>query len=124
MRLPVLGVVLYALLIIGLSSIPGQSLPDLKWLSSDKLIHLGEYMIFGFLVAATLVIYIPEASRLYPGTLLMAGMFAALDEAYQYVIPGRLPSFRDWVADIIGIAIGGLIYLIWKNYRAQATTGQ
>lgn len=123
MRLPVLGVILYALLIIGLSSIPGHSLPDVKWLSHDKLIHLCEYMVFGFLVSAARAAYTPEAGRLYASTLLLAGIFAALDEAYQFVIPGRLPSIRDWVADVIGVAIGGLIYIAWKYYRAQAAAG-
>ncbi|UCH11250.1 MAG: VanZ family protein [Fidelibacterota bacterium] len=123
MRLPVLGVFLYALLIIGLSSIPGHSFPDVKWLSHDKVIHLGEYMIFGFLVSAARVSYRPDVRRLYPSTLVLAGAFAALDEAYQFVIPGRLPSLRDWVADFVGVAIGGLIYMVWKYYRAQATAG-
>ena len=123
MRLPVLGVILYALLIIGLSSIPGQSLPDVRWMSHDKLIHLCEYMIFGFLVSAAMISRIPDTVPLYFATLILAGIFAALDEVYQYVIPGRLPSFRDWVADVLGLLIGGLLYLLWKHYRAQATAG-
>lgn len=122
MRSANIGVLVYACLIIGLSSIPGQSFPDLKWLSYDKLLHVGEYLILGLLVSHALRQPIRKRHYLFFSTLLLAGTFGALDELYQHLIPGRLPSYRDWLADVIGVLAGSLIYIAVKFNRAQAFT--
>jgi VanZ family protein len=122
MRSAVIPAVAYACVIIGLSSIPGKSFPDLNWLSYDKLLHIGEYLIFGFLVSNVLRKPIPNRTYLLLITLLLAGTFGGLDELYQHLIPGRLPSYRDWIADAIGVLTGSLIYIAVKFNRAQAST--
>ncbi len=114
---------LYAALIFGLSSIPGHSLPDLKWLSFDKFIHIGEYSVFSFLVIRTLVYKMTDGRYLFVATLFIAGAFGALDEVYQSLIPGRLNSYADWVADVVGVVLGSLAFLRWKFARAQTTAG-
>ena len=123
MRSAIIPAAVYACIIIALSSIPGKSLPDVKWLSFDKLIHVGEYLIFGFLVSHALRRPISNRVQLVLVTLLLAGGFGGLDELYQNLIPGRLPSYQDWIADVIGVFAGSLIYIIVKFNRAQAITG-
>jgi VanZ family protein len=122
MKSAIIPAAAYACVILGLSSIPGKSFPDLNWLSYDKLIHIGEYMIFGFLVSHMLRKPIHKRYYLLLVTLLLAGTFGGLDELYQYLIPGRLPSYGDWVADVIGVLTGSLIYISVKFNRAQAST--
>ena len=123
MRSAVIPAVAYGCIIIALSSIPGNSLPDVKWLSYDKLIHVGEYLIFGFLVSRALRRPISSRVQLVLITLLLAGIFGGLDELYQNLIPGRLSSYQDWVANVIGVFAGSVIYIAVKFNRAQAFTG-
>ena len=123
MRLSLLWAILYAMLIIGLSSIPGKSLPDLGWFSLDKLIHMGEYAIFGLLVSRAIVFRATARGQVFLFTFLIVGAFGALDEFYQTLIPGRDSSYGDWVADIVGVALGSSLYLLWKFYRDQAPAG-
>lgn len=123
MRLSLLWAILYAMLIIGLSSIPGKSYPDLKWLSHDKLIHIGEYTLFAILVSRAVVFGATARGQVFLFTFLIAGAFGALDEVYQTLIPGRDSSFADWVADIVGVALGSSLFLLWKLYRDKAPAG-
>lgn len=123
MRLSLLWAILYAIVIIGLSSIPGKDFPDVKWLTNDKLIHVGEYAIFGVLICQAMNFRVTTRRWLFLFTLLMAGTFGALDETYQALIPGRDSSYTDWVADIVGVALGSSLYLLWKFYRDQAPAG-
>jgi len=112
-------VFLYIILIIGLSSIPGENISEFKWLSEDKLLHLIEYLIFGVLVTRALAFRMVQQVRIFLIVLLIAGIFGALDETYQNLIPGRESSYVDWIADLIGAALGSLTYLRWKLYRVK-----
>ncbi|UCH63850.1 MAG: VanZ family protein [Fidelibacterota bacterium] len=123
MKLSILWAILYAMLIIGLSSIPGRSFPDIKYLSQDKLIHFGEYLIFGILVSQAMVFRVTARGRIFLFTLLFAGAFGALDEVYQTLVPGRDNSFADWMADLLGVISGSLLFLLWKYYRDQTAAG-
>ncbi len=107
-----LWVGLYAVLIIGLSSVPGNNFPDLQILTYDKLIHLIEYAIFGYLLSWTLALRIAARAQVMLLTLLLAGTFGALDETYQLLIPGRDFSYGDWVADLLGVIAGSGAYLV------------
>lgn len=120
MKLSILWAILYAMLIIGLSSVPGRSFPDIKWLSQDKLIHIGEYLIFGILVGQVIAFRVTARSRIFLFTLLLAGAFGALDEVYQTLIPGRDNSYADWIADLMGVIAGSSLFLLWRYYRDQA----
>ncbi|MBA7671710.1 MAG: teicoplanin resistance protein VanZ [Calditrichaeota bacterium] len=120
MKLSILWAILYAMLIIGLSSIPGRSFPDIKYLSQDKLIHIGEYLIFGILVGQAIAFRVTARSRIFLFTLLLAGAFGALDEVYQTLIPGRDNSYADWIADLLGVIAGSSLFLMWRYYRDQA----
>ncbi len=123
MKRATIWALLYAVLIVCMSSIPGKSLPDLRWLSQDKLIHMAEYTIFGLLVSQAMVFRVPARGQVFLFTFLIAGAFGALDEFYQTLIPGRGSSYTDWVADIVGVVLGSSLYLLWKFYRDQAPAG-
>lgn len=110
-------VILYIILIIGLSSIPGEGISDIKLLSEDKLLHLIEYMIFGILVTRAFAFRMTQQMKIFLIAVLIAGIFGALDETYQNLIPGRESSYTDWIADLVGAVLGSLVYLQWKLYR-------
>lgn len=110
-------VILYIILVIGISSVPGEHISDFKWLYEDKLLHAVEFMIFGILVTRVFVFKMAQRVKIFLIAFLIAGIFGALDETYQILIPGRESSYADWVADLVGAALGSLVYLQWKWYR-------
>lgn len=90
--------VIYLITILGVSSIPGNSLPRVIILSPDKLLHMTEYAILAILA------YL--GFRRFSITLVFGlVIFTCFDEIWQSFIPGRSPSVYDVIADIIGILI-------------------
>tara|TARA_B100000809_G_C14740896_1_gene388553 strand:- start:105 stop:470 length:366 start_codon:yes stop_codon:yes gene_type:complete len=105
-----IGTGLYLLIILAASSIPGNSLPKLVILSPDKLLHIVEYGILGFLTYKS---FYSVSLPIIVGSLLFAG----LDEIWQSFIPGRMSSIYDVIADIIGftIVLGTMYYFSRKR---------
>jgi VanZ family protein len=98
----------YMIIILSLSSLPGESLPKSMLLNFDKLIHLIEYFILGILLmksmksisAKMLIIVIPFGI-----------FFGIMDEYLQSFISGRFSSIWDVLADTLGIIIGSLLVI-------------
>jgi VanZ family protein len=106
---------LWALLILGASSISGESLPSSFIPHLDKVVHLGVYGVLGFLLARTPLSFF--------SIIILAAFFGMLDEFYQSLTPGRIPDFMDWVADLVGICLGVVFYryvfLDWWRSRDE-----
>jgi len=106
--LPPLG---YALFIFGLSSIESASLPSLRFALGDKLIHLGEYGLFGFLFARLFVQL--GLRHPYLWAALIASFYGATDEIHQFYVPGRTMEVYDWMADTLGGLLGSQACRLW-----------
>ena len=53
------------------------------------------------------------------GVFVFSCTYAALDEFHQSFVPGRLVSWKDWLADVFGSATAILIvwrFAIWKKF--------
>jgi len=112
------ALILFSLLILAGSSIPGHQLPKGFELTPDKLIHCVEYLILGLLIFRWLDLEftIQHAYVLFTITLLIGSTFGALDENYQRLTPGRTPDVWDWVLDTIGVLIAAIIGSIyWRK---------
>ncbi len=114
-----LPTLLFAVLIFVLSSIPDLDAPDLGFDFNDKIYHLMEYLIFGFLLSRSgrdfrdRVKYPLFVMVLFAGTL-----YAASDEIHQYFVPGRECDVRDFAADVAGIVLGFAGYwIIARHFR-------
>jgi VanZ family protein len=95
--------ILYLVMILIASSIPGRVIPELKIFSWDKLLHMAEYTILGFLAARS----VPRVSVGWLFVVIVGGLlFAGLDETYQSFIPGRDANPYDAIADGIGVIFG------------------
>ena len=106
-----IGLGLFALAILTASSIPGKSLPSLIVLSPDKLLHVAEYSILGYLAYKS---FESVSLILFIGALIFAGF----DEFWQSFIPGRSPSIYDVIADIIGfILVAGTLYYRSRKFN-------
>ena len=67
----------------------------------DKLIHLLEFAILGFLAA--------KATGSARGGFVVAALWGAVDEIHQVFTPGRGSGLDDWAADLIGGFLGAML---------------
>ena len=93
-------VIIFCLVIIFGSSIPGNSIPELYIFGMDKLLHVLEYFILGYLLINSV-----NDKTQYPVYLsfVLGLCFALIDETYQLTVIGRSSSSFDVIADAIGL---------------------
>lgn len=78
----------------------------------DKLAHLGYFLVLAILLRHVL------PGRWWP-SLAIALLIGASDELHQLMLPGREPSFADWLADLCGAGIGLALHRACKaEYRS------
>ena len=109
--------ILWAGVIFGLSSVPGSPLPPLPYI--DKIAHLIEYSILGYLIARMFFYSNPKIKlkKLVLFSLLLGGVYGIIDEIHQYFVPLRDFDLKDWLADLVGTAIGTLPLVVIKIFR-------
>jgi VanZ family protein len=102
--------ILYWLLILTLTSLPGAYVPNVH--INDKIEHLLAYGGLGFLLNLSLRIQnkfmiVKKFPALF--TILIVSSYGALDELHQLFIPGRTCDILDWRADTAGVIIGVIL---------------
>ena len=104
-----LPAILWAIVILTVSSIPDLDITAGRFRGCDKLSHFIEYSVLGIAVR-----YRAGGPRV--GFALGGVGFAALDELHQKLVPNRITSFWDLVADVGGLLLG--FFLIgWRIGR-------
>jgi VanZ family protein len=115
----------FAILMVAVSSFPDVQLPSIGTGDLDKLLHVLEYGLLGFLVARGWGPWRAgsrhAAGIWIPAMILLA--FAAADEYHQHWIPGRWPEWWDWAADTAGIVIGYTLGALANRAAAQKLNG-
>ncbi len=111
----------WALLILGLTLTPGESMPDLSiWdlLSFDSFAHM---FVFAILVLFMSIGLTKQYSSLFLRfnarklSFIISLGLSLLIEILQYFIPGRSGDVFDLVANSVGCLTGSLLfYLIYK----------
>jgi VanZ family protein len=98
-------------LIFLLSSRP-RTRPPVEFPHVDKVIHMVEYGILGWLLSGVLDprARLRSVSLLF-GVLLAALMVGVLDELNQSRIPGRESSAWDLGADVVGASLAAVLWL-------------
>ncbi len=115
---------LYAAIILALSSIPRTDFPEIAFLRADKLLHFAEYALFAVLIYRSM----SELLKKYPVkysiwvSLLIVMIFAAADEYYQSYIPGRNSDPVDLIIDIAGAAL--ILFWLWFRHRRNIATDE
>lgn len=119
-------VALYTAFIFWVSSRP-RPIPGIEiFPQMDKVAHAVEYFGLGILWVRALKGSWPSRS----GWLLWGGAWAAclltgaLDEMYQFPIPGKETDFWDFFSDGAGAALGQALYLGELFFRGKRTTAQ
>jgi VanZ family protein len=105
-------VVLWALLIFGVSSVPHLSTPAPTFRVTDKVFHCIEFGIFGYLLVSAVA---PTETSLSPRRAALAfiigTLFGFFDEMYQSIIPGRTADPYDVAADVLGVLVAVVLWI-------------
>ena len=105
-------VFLYSGIIFRVSAIPNLRAP-LEEFNADKLWHLGEYGILGFLAARAITNTQSNLSDkvVFYSVFLFCLLYGISDEFHQSFVVGRFADWKDALSDTIGGSCGGWIYL-------------
>ena len=106
------ALVCWACVILWLSSLGPQELPESAFLFWDKVNHFVAYAVGGWLAASALRTSRPRtpAVRIVVLAVILIAAFGVLDEALQTLTPGRTGGdVDDWMADVLGATAGALL---------------
>src|SRR3989344_8794689 len=95
-----LAVVLYIIAMITLGEMPSIAKSETVR-NNDKLLHFGEFFILGILLVKTLESY--EIKNYYILAFLIAFLIVWVSEFVQLLIPSRSFSYKDMLADTLGV---------------------
>lgn len=103
--------------ILVMTSWPNATLPiDLDW--SDEFAHLCVYTVLGWLSGRAMLRPRP-IGRVFMVLIALAA-FGAVDEVHQFLVPNRVSTVADWIADVLGASLGLFTY---HFIRARLTPG-
>jgi VanZ family protein len=105
-----LPAVIWAVLILAVSSIPDLSAPGLGFSVTDKIAHFVEYFILGFLTARAISTFVMEPLKIFWISSTITSGFGILDELHQLLIPGRTTEGLDMAADILGSVLAAALF--------------
>jgi VanZ family protein len=107
--------------IIAFSSLPRSTLAKWNPGVAHGWGHFFEYGVLGWLWYRWRQAAGPGGWASIPCGILLAISVALLDEAYQGLIPGRVPSWLDAVVDQIGFIAGGVLagLIAFRERRKQ-----
>jgi hypothetical protein len=110
---------LWAALILILTSIPGSLIPASPFRNFDKIVHLTIYGVLGWLTVRAWA----DGSRTTAPTLVaiaLVSCFGAFDEWHQEFIPQRSMDILDWAADTTGALMGAIAALTSDRGQVDA----
>ena len=110
-------VIFWALFIFMLSSVQGDSIPKFPIPHFHMLVHLGEYLTFGFLVVRALIFYAPliKPWRLALLSILLSLLFGLSDEWHQSFVAGRTSQLVTVGCDTMFSVIGVGVYFMVRR---------
>jgi VanZ family protein len=117
-----IAVVVWALVIFGLSSMPGSAIPG-SVADYSPVAHFTEYAVL-----AVLVVWATGRRRIGIGlalaVLLACSLYGASDEFHQSFTPGRTPDVVDWATDTLGAGTAlATVMLITRRARTADGSG-
>ena len=100
----------FAIIIFYFSSIPNPVPPAVSAtfeFDINTILHICEYAIFSFLVSLGWKYKMRDSFL-----IIFPILYAISDEIHQYFVPNRFFDFFDILADVIGVILGFLLYLL------------
>jgi VanZ family protein len=107
----------WAAAMLAVSSVPGQSIPEVGLWQWDKLAHLAEFAVFASLLYRYLrVRWAVRGNRLWLLCLAVGTACGVFDELHQLLVPERFCTWQDLAADLAGLGLGtGLMQLTMRS---------
>ncbi len=111
--LPVLA---YATLVLVVGAQPRLQ-PPVAFANSDKFYHVLEYAVLGFLLARALRATLRVRFALVAATMAVGigGLVGLADELHQRIVPGRQSSMLDLGADLAGLALAQIVFILTRR---------
>jgi len=109
--------VIWAVVILSVSSLPKLRAPSLGIPFSDKIFHGTEYLILAMLTLRSFVMLRGLNGKTILMVLALCGAFGILDEIHQSFVPGRDCNLGDILADSIGSFLGIALYRYCLHHR-------
>lgn len=112
--LPLAG---YAGLIFVLSS-SSLDIEELKPVFKfDKLLHLAEYFVLGYLLMRVFsTSAVPSiARRAVPLAVIIGAAYGLSDEVHQYFVPGRNADVMDFLFDAAGVTLAACTFVFMRH---------
>lgn len=81
--------------------------------NNDKLLHFGEFFILGILLVKTVELY--KIKNYYILAFIIAFLVVWLSEYIQLFVPSRSFSYKDMLADTLGIIASMILFSIMSN---------
>jgi VanZ family protein len=93
------------------------------WWTWDKLLHAVEYAgLAALLVLGLTHLGTMGLRRAALLAILLAAAYGATDELHQAFIPNRSADVLDWVADVVGAVVGGILAVPFlRRWGARAS---
>ena len=117
---------LYWLAMFAATHLPFQTTPQGDPYSLDKLEHITAFAIFAVLLCTAGTFTPLGRIALYCAVFAFIAAYAAIDELSQRFVPERTPDIQDWLADLIGAALGIAIFAVghrlYLNRQARAAS--
>lgn len=115
----------WTLVILLLTSMQLPTWVGLSGSHLDKLVHFGLYLGLGLTLGRAARISGFTGVAMLLGLLLAGIAFAAIDELLQNWVPRRAPQMADWLADVVGLVTGYVLYVgrwrhRWKTEARRA----
>lgn len=118
-RLPL---VLWIGVVFAVSSIPGRTLLEVGFDVQDSLAHLIEYAVLGFLGFRMLRAEGMGSAAALLGVVVLGAVVGAADENYQRLIPGRMTTWSDYLADLAGAGVGATVAAMYYRWTGRFDT--
>ncbi|MEE9554569.1 MAG: VanZ family protein [candidate division Zixibacteria bacterium] len=117
-----LPAVVWAILIMIVSSIPDISTPGIRFTFADKIAHFIEYFILGLLTANAVRAFARKSWSIFWISALLAAIYGVLDEFHQLLVPGRSMEGWDMAADFLGAILASAIFVRFLQIKARASS--
>ena len=108
--------IFWAIVIFIVSSIPSLKQPDIGFILQDKLLHIIEFGIMGFLLQRSFSYGRKIHFSTYLIVFIIGCSYGALDEIHQSFIEGRRSSVGDFFADSSGILLSQALFCLKNRF--------
>jgi VanZ family protein len=113
--------IVWVVIMLTATSIPDLKLPSRRFTLADKFLHAGEYCICALLFLFTLQQEgrFSEKRKRILVVVTSCIILGILDEWHQTLIPGRSADVSDLLADITGVGLAAIVFVIISRQQER-----